>query len=128
MTRSATLFPVLIALLACGCAGDPWEAYDSSLYSTLREPSPETYAAHLALLLRLVEEREAQGKVPPPGICAESAFYLHRVGRSSEASAYLARETRHYPESGPVVSALGRLIDGKSALRTEGARPQEKTP
>ncbi len=129
MTKNVTL-TLTLALLAfgSGCAGDPWKAYDASLYTTLREPSPETYATHLALLLRLVEQREAQGKTPPPGICAECAFYLHRVGRTSEASTYLAKEKQHYPEATPVVSALERLIAGRPAIERNDGQPEEKTP
>ena len=127
MPKTAALVLALLAY-GSGCAGDPWQADDASLYTTLREPSPETYTTHLALLLRLVEQREAQGKAPPPGICAECAFYLHRVGRTSEASTYLAKETQHYPEASSVVSALERLIAGRSAIQTNDGQPEEKEP
>ncbi len=128
MTRHVAWSLALTGLLAAGCVSDPWTIYDSSLYTTLREPSPETYAAHLDLLLLLVDRREAQGQAPPPGICAESAFYLHRAGRTSEASAYLAREKRYYPESGLVVAALGRLIAGERAIPNGDGEHEEKTP
>ena len=82
----------------------------------MREPSAETYESHLTLLQRVVDSRESKGKKPPPGICAECAFYLHRLGRSSEAATFIAKEKEHYPESTPIVSALDRVISGKRAL------------
>ncbi len=111
------LLTVFLIVVASGCAADPWAAYDLSLYTVLREPSAETYAAHLELLLRLIEVRESRGEKPPPGICAECAFYLHRAGRTSEAANYLAKEKLHYPESAQIVAAEERLISGRRAIQ-----------
>lgn len=95
----------LIAILTLGACQTPWGRYDETLYSSVFEPSEQTIERHIQTL-----EGFAAWEVPPPGFCAELAYYLVLAGRETEADAWLERELVLWPESAMVVAALRNLI------------------
>jgi hypothetical protein len=107
-------------LAACTPA---WQLYEASAYRVFRTPGPEAFAAHAHLLGRVIDQAESRGERPPPGICAERAFHLWRLGRIEEAVAVLEKEERYYPESKVFVAAQKRFISGgASAIAPEVTR------
>lgn len=111
-------FSLFFLLAASGCAS-AWSEYDDSLYQALRAPGPESYAAHAALLERIVEEARSAGRAPPPGIFAERGIYLARTGRAAEAKRCFQAEKETYPESAAFVAILERLAEGRRSFSPE---------
>lgn len=95
---------ILIALAACSCQTQ-WDRYDESLYASVFEPSEQTLSRHIQTL-----EGFASWEAPPPGLCAELAYYLALAGRGDESAVWLDKELAHWPESVKVVEALRSLI------------------
>ena len=116
MNALARAFLIFAALFA-GCRGDTLQRYETSLYTVLREPSPEHTAEHADFLEKAILEAEAEGRKPPPGICIECALYLDRTDRSGQAQAFLDRELRYYPEAEALVAVMVRLFAGKAPLK-----------
>ena len=108
---------LIFAAVLSSCRGDTLQRYETSLYTVLREPSPEHTAEHAEFLTEAVREAEAEGRKPPPGICIECALYLERTDRTGEAQEFLDRELRYYPESAVVVAVMVRLLAGKAPLK-----------
>ncbi len=94
----------LLVLMAASCQ-TAWDRYDESLYASVFEPSPSTYENHIRSL-----EALAATDPPPPGLCAELAYYLVLAEREDEAHLWLDRELEHWPESVVIVSALHKFL------------------
>lgn len=109
-------FLAINCILLIGCAGDPWMHYETSVYRSLRESNKEAFAAHAELLDEMIEYAEKKGRLPLPGIYAEYAFYIVRLGRDREALYFLGREKQAYPESTKFVDLVGRLFAGEERL------------
>ena len=97
ISRPFWLIAVLFSLhfIAAGCANDPWTRYEMSLYSALKYPGQETLESHATLLREIIVSAEKKKLRPPPGICAEFAFYTAQLGKTDIARKALAREI-HY--------------------------------
>jgi hypothetical protein len=100
--RALLLTFSLLTIVSCQT---PWDRYDESLYTAVFDPSEESLARHIQTL-----EGFTNSESPPPGLCAELAYYLALAGRNAEAEAWLDRELALWPESSKVVSALRSLI------------------
>lgn len=98
-------------LILTGCT-PAWQLYEVSAYTVFRTPGTESFEAHARLLGRVIDQAESRKEKPPPGICAERAFYLWRLGRIDEAVAALEKEERYYPESEVFTTAEKRLVTG----------------
>jgi len=98
--------PVVATMLLAASCASPWERYDSSLFSSVFEPNQQTIDGHISNL-----ETLTAWEVPPPGLCAELAYFLALAGRNSEAQVWLDRELQVWPESAMVVEALRKLIE-----------------
>ena len=112
--RSFWLITVLLSLhlIAAGCVSDPWTRYETSLYSALKYPGQETMQSHAHLLREIIVSAEEKKLRPPPGICAEFAFYTARLGEADIARKALAREMHYYPEATRFVAVVARMLDG----------------
>ena len=110
--------PVSICILG-GCASDPWEWYEDSLYESMRVPSADVYEQHTALLGEIVEYYGERERKPPPGVLAEYGFYLARTGKADQARGYLQAEKEAYPESAVFVTVLERSIEGRRAFQPD---------
>jgi hypothetical protein len=95
----------LLSIFALGACQTPWGRYDETLYSSVFQPSEQTISRHIQTL-----EGFTAWEIPPPGFCAELAYYLVLAGREAEADAWLERELMLWPESAMVVAALRNLI------------------
>ena len=127
MSNAARLLIGLGAgVILTGCT-PAWELYEVSAYTVFRSPGKESFAEHALLLERVIEQAEARQEKPPPGICAESAFYLWRLGHIQEAVAALEKEERYYPESHTFAVAQKRLVTGGSTIESPGAARKETT-
>ena len=118
-SRSRTLLILAVGLLVVlpGCGGSTLQKYETSLYTVLREPSPEHTAEHAEFLEQAVLKAEAEGRKPPPGICIECALYLDRIVRGGEAQEFLDRELRYYPESAVIIAVMVRVLAGEAPLK-----------
>lgn len=99
----------VIIFLFLGSCQTAWDRYDESLYASVFEPNPNTYEQHIRSI-----EALASGATPPPGLCAEMAFYLALSGREGEADLWLQRELEHWPESAKVVHGIHALVNPDS--------------
>jgi hypothetical protein len=100
-----------LVLFAVGCRS-AWNRHDESLYTVMKEPSPETTLAHAILLKQILDAAEAAHRRPPAGMCAEYAYYQAKLGRLAEARPYLKREAEHYPEAKKFLEAFSRFLEG----------------
>lgn len=124
--RSSWLIAALFSLhfLAAGCASDPWTRYEMSLYSALKYPGQETMQSHARLLKEIIVSAEEKKLRPPPGICAEFAFYTARLGKTDIARKALVREIHYYPESAKFVAVVTRMLEGP---KPEPQKTEEKS-
>lgn len=102
-----------------GCRTSAWERYELSLYEHVRVPNEETLAVHASTLKQVIEEAEANGRKPPPGMCAEYAHILARRGDASGSRAFLEREVDAYPESASFTAVVGKLLSGEERILGE---------
>ena len=128
--RLVPLIAVLFSLnfIVAGCASsDPWARYDMSLYGALKSPGEETLESHATLLREIIVSAEKKKLRPPPGICAEFAFYTARMGKTEIARKALAREVHYYPESSKFVAIVTKMLDGPKPEPAEtGESPEPK--
>lgn len=117
MNASAAALVLCCGLVLVGC-GHSWNDYDMSLYRSMKDSSPQAQEAHAQLLSYLIEQSEQDGCKPPPGICAEYAYYLGKLQKSPQAPEYLAKELTHYPESAIFVQVMQRLMEGAKHVFT----------
>lgn len=96
-----------IALLATSCVTNRWNDYDASSQNVVMDPTEESYAAHIELLEAWAADTE---QPMPPGLYAELAYWLAKVGRYPEAEAAFQKELAAYPQAAPFVAALRALV------------------
>ena len=94
--------PLLLLLPSCQST---WDTYEISSHQTIAAPGPESYEAHVSHLTKKVE-----GDAPPPGLCAEMAYFLVLLGRPGEADVLFAREVDIWPQSEKFVLGLRRSL------------------
>ena len=111
MLRTLCLFLILLA----GCASDPWERHDDSLYQYLKYATPESREGHVELLGRVVSWNRDAGRTPPPGVMAEYGYFLALQGEQAKALEALDEEARLYPEAAPFVGALRSMVRGQGS-------------
>ncbi|HVS19774.1 MAG TPA: DUF4810 domain-containing protein [Planctomycetota bacterium] len=98
---------LLIALLASSCISNRWHDFDTSSQNVVMDPTEQRYNEHIELL----ESWAADGEQPmPPGLYAELAYWLAKVGRFPEAEAALQKELAAYPQAQQFVAALRALV------------------
>lgn len=98
---------LLLALGCVSCVSDRWGDYDSSSQTVVMDPTEANYAEHIELL----ETWAADAEHPmPPGLYAELAYWLAKVGRYPEAEAALQKELAAYPQAELFVKALRALV------------------
>lgn len=117
---------LLVALLASSCVSNRWNDYDASSQNVVMDPTEESYAEHIALL----ETWAADAEHPmPPGLYAELAYWLAKVGRYPEAEAALQKELAAYPQAAPFVAALRVLvIPADAAAKPAPSEPAPAQP
>lgn len=128
MRRQRILERLLALVSLCilgGCASNPWERYEDSLYESMRVPGPQVYEQHTDLLGEIVEYYGDRERKPPPGVLAEYGFYLARTGKADQAPRYFQAEKEAYPESAVFVTVLERSIEGRRAFPPS---PQTESP
>jgi hypothetical protein len=70
--------------------------------AVVRTPSEDTTQKHVAELREILAVSKDKGLNPPPGICAELAFYLSQLdkqGNQAEIKGFYQCEVETYPES-----------------------------
>ena len=117
---------LIVPLLCAACASSPWDDYQSSLYDSLDVGTKEARNDHAALLTKLVVASEAAGGRPPPGVCAELAFYRSRLGEAGEVDRLLALEEQHYPEAKRFLDAMRRVLVGPEPEDEEEGEEEEE--
>jgi hypothetical protein len=110
VTRRLRSLAVLALVGLAGCASDPYGRYPDSLYASLKDDTREARSAHAALLERVIAWSDEQGRPPPPGVCAELAYYRTRLGQRDQAEALLAREEASYPESARFLTMVRKVL------------------
>lgn len=114
----------LPALLLLGsCASSRWDAYDSSSYDVVMEPSQEEFDEHIALLEEWAND---ESKVMPPGLYIELGYWLAKVGRTAEAREAFDHELANYPYAEKYLTALMALV--LASTESEGAEPEDAAP
>jgi len=99
------LFFSLINLQGCTSvskAGYYWGKYSETYLAVVRKPSKDTTQQHISELREILSVSEEKGLRPPPGICAELAFYLSQLdkqGNQDEIEKFYQCEMTTYPES-----------------------------
>ena len=114
---------MIAALAAGGCAADPWQDYDTSLYRRLKENDREAVNDHLVLLKEIIDRAEDHGERPPPGVSAEYGYGLAMGGNIESGMLFLDRETATYPESATFVLVLKRVIAGDAKVLEPAPKP-----
>ncbi len=119
------LAALLVSPLVSSCASNRWHDYDSSSQNVVMEPTAENYGEHIALL----ETWAADPEQPmPPGLYAELAYWLAKVGRFPEAEAALQKELALYPQAAKFVAALRALVIAEESAAPAEPKPAEKAP
>ena len=93
-------------------AGYDWGDYSQTYLAVVRTPSSENTTAHIAELREILAVSKEKELKPPPGICAELAFYLAQPdgqGEQSEIDQLYQCEMDTYPESRRFVERLINL-------------------
>ena len=102
--RNFFLIPLfLLVLSGCSSTSSPsnyyWGDYSETLYDVKKYSTEETYRAHEAELLSIIEVSEQKGLRVPPGIYAELGLYALKRDDRAVAENYFALEQQTYPES-----------------------------
>jgi hypothetical protein len=100
---------LVLILFVASCSTTPWQRYDNSLFASVFEPSEETFKDHIESL-----EHFASQESPPPGMCAELAYYKCLANQSEEADMWLQKEVALWPESAQMVAALRIAVESAS--------------
>ena len=90
-------------------AGYYWGDYSQTYLTMTRKPSAQTTQAHIKELKDILQESRERELKPPPGICAELAFYLSKPegeGSQEEIDRYYQCEIQTYPESALFIQRL----------------------
>jgi len=112
-----------IALLVASCTSNRWHDYDTSSQDVVMDPTEESYAEHIELL----ESWAADSDQPmPPGLYAELAYWLAKVGRYPEAEAALQKELALYPQAEKFLTALRAMVIPAEPAQT--VAPGEPAP
>lgn len=100
--------PLMGAALVSGCATAPaplyhWGTYEAELYSHFKGESPELRLQRLEAQL---QDTQASGATPPPGLHATLGMLYAQLGRLDQSIAALEREKALFPESSPYMNHL----------------------
>lgn len=77
-----------------------WSSYERDLFQAYYRPKQtERWQTFEATLLRIIEESDAAGRKPPPGLLAEYGYFLAERGEYDTAIEYFEREATEWPES-----------------------------
>ena len=90
---------LMLLSLAQGCAPSrkyAWGNYDSTLFVHYKKPQERE--AHLERLKQVLENAEAEDRVPP-GLYAEYGYALFENGNLKEAIGYFEKEQAKWPEA-----------------------------
>lgn len=101
-------------VLVGGCssaskAGYYWGDYSQTYLTLTRKPSAQATQAHIKELRDILQVSQEKELKPPPGICAELAFYLSQPegeGSQEEIDRYYQCEIETYPESALFIQRL----------------------
>lgn len=119
MLRLLTIALLGVSLAGCAKTMYSWNGYDDCLYRHYRNPTErESFGEKLK---EIVEEAEAEGKVPP-GIYAEYGFFLYEGGDFPQAAAFFAKEQEKWPESAFFMQKMisNAKAGGKKPAPSEG--------
>lgn len=111
MFRDALLLSCVLVLLlasAYGCAPSrkyAWGSYDTALYSHYKNSQEKE--AHLERLTEIVQNAEAEDKVPP-GLYAEYGYVLYEFDNIPQAIIYFEKEKAKWPESAVLMQKMIR--------------------
>ncbi len=86
----------VLMMMGCVQTRYAWHDYDQNLYNHYKNPAE--YDEFVNNLREVIEDGEADGKVPP-GIYAEYGFALYEKGNFPEAVIYFKKEQDKWPES-----------------------------
>jgi len=129
VNSTTCLLPGLAGFIILTSCASPWERYDESLYSLLKNATPEAVEDHIELLGEIVTGAEEKGEKPPPGVCAEYGYRLAtQKGELDKGLKQLDKETGYYPESELFVLALKRSVSGKEKVFEGTAAAEENVP
>jgi len=106
MTFQQLCLCACLLVFVAGCAPKTrysWNEYDNKLYQHYKNPAE--YDEFIEHLKEVIEDGEAQGKVPP-GIYAEYGFALYEKGNFPEAARYFQLENDKWPESRVLMSKM----------------------
>lgn len=124
MAKNTILLVVAVMFLfalAQGCAPRTryaWGKYDSTLYSHYKNPQDKE--AHLERLKEIVQEAEAQDRVPP-GLYAEYGYALYESGNIREALSYFEKEKAKWPESNVLMEKMIRNAKRQEETRNNSS-------
>lgn len=97
---------VFFAFLITSCttvseAGYYWGDYSKTLYAYEKTPTDETLEAHINDLQSIIEYSNKNGLKVPPGIYAETGYFLAKQGSVAKSVVlqYYQNEGELYPES-----------------------------
>jgi hypothetical protein len=119
--RPLHVLGALAALALFGCAQNTmyrWGGYDEALYDHYKNPQKRD--EYVAKLSGIIQAAEANGGVVPPGCYAEYGWALYEEGRTTEAVAYFEKESKHWPESRPL---MDKLIRNAARAKAPSAAP-----
>ena len=101
---------LMLLSLAQGCAPSrkyAWGNYDSTLFVHYKKPQERE--AHLERLKQVLENAEAEDRVPP-GLYAEYGYALFENGNPKEAIGYFEKEQAKWPESNVFMEKMIRNV------------------
>ena len=83
-----------------------WGGYETSLHALAKDPA--YFNQYGANLLKLLQDGEGSGKVPP-GLYAEYGYFLLVSQKAPEAVLYFQKEKERWPESGFFMDRMIKL-------------------
>ncbi|MDF1552646.1 MAG: DUF4810 domain-containing protein [Deferrisomatales bacterium] len=109
--------PVIVAVLACGCATEKptlyrWGEYEQLIYEMYARPGAADPGTQMAKLSADVERTLAEGQRVPPGVHAHLGYLYYLQGNRGAALHEFSTERAVFPESAVLVDGILRRLQG----------------
>lgn len=105
------MLPLLVALLASGCATQDkglyqWGSYENQIYAMYAEGGKSSPLEQIAALEQDLEKARAANRPLPPGFQAHLGYLYFQTGKLDQAIAAFETEKQRFPESRPYMDRL----------------------
>ncbi|HSH68799.1 MAG TPA: DUF4810 domain-containing protein [Deferrisomatales bacterium] len=117
--QSLAFLPIVVVLLACGCATQKpplyrWGEYERLIYEMYAKPGAAEPGTQVAKLSADVERTLAEGKRVPPGVHAHLGYMYYIQGNRGAALHEFTTEKEVFPESTVFVDGILTRLQGNT--------------